>query len=62
MARAAELEARSIVSASVSYAEAERLRELAREADRSVSAELRRAIRQHLERAGRLDQERTVLQ
>lgn len=38
-----------IVSAQVPADDAELLEQLAREADRSVSAELRRAIRAHLE-------------
>jgi predicted transcriptional regulator len=48
-----ESESRAVVSASVTRAEADRLRELARAADRSVSAQLRRALREHLEQQER---------
>jgi predicted DNA-binding protein len=40
-----------IVSAQLPATEAQRLEQLAREADRTVSAELRRAVRAHLERS-----------
>jgi predicted transcriptional regulator len=48
-----------VVSGAVAPDQAARLAELARAADRTVSAELRRAVREHLERehddAGRKD-------
>jgi len=47
----AVVEGRQIVSASLPRRDARRLEELAAEADRSLSAEIRRALREHLERA-----------
>jgi predicted transcriptional regulator len=43
-------EAKVIVSGAVEPDQAARLAELARAGDRTVSAELRRAVREHLER------------
>ena len=42
---------KTIVSAVVTERERDELRRLAREGDRSLSAELRRAVSEHLERA-----------
>lgn len=41
---------RRILSASVSSEEADRITRLAREADRSISGEIRRALREHIAR------------
>ena len=48
---------RVIVSAQVTATEHKQLQALAREADRSLSAEIRRALREHLEQAERSDRE-----
>lgn len=47
-----------IMSLQVTDETAERLRRLAQEADRSVSSELRRAVRQHLAQAEQEEAER----
>lgn len=39
-----------IVSAQLPLTEADRLAELARDSDRSLSAEIRRAVREHIQR------------
>ena len=47
---------RVIVSAQISVPEHEQLQSMAREADRSLSAEIRRALRSHLEQADNNDE------
>ena len=42
---------RVIVSAQITTTEHEQLQHMAREADRSLSAEIRRALRSHIEQA-----------
>jgi len=48
---------RVIVSAQITTTEHEQLQDMAREADRSLSAEIRRALRSHIEQAN--EQEET---
>jgi hypothetical protein len=51
MSRTEAVEERAIVSSSVLVEEREALERMAAEADRSLSAEIRRALRLHLARA-----------